>query len=501
MNPWPVRGRRRGGPPAAARPRRPGRDPEVRADRRPRHPRARQRPRDRRARRRRRRGQGVPARARGRGVLARDPDHRRQRRAPRRPDARGLRRRRRVAGPLPGPRRPARRWSPRSTVCARRTSRSAACSRCGRSGSCPGSDRTSPGRSGSTGVSARRSCRSRRSRRSRSATASRWPACPDRRPTTRSSTTRSAATTARRNRAGGVEGGMTTGAPLVVRGSMKPLPTLTKPLRSVDIATHEPAEALRERTDSCTVPAAGVVGEAMVAFVLADAYRQQVRRRPHRRRPRAPCTRTRSGSDGGAAEARSGADGTDRPGAARRLHRVHGRGQVDGRAQRGGGAGGRGGRRRRRDRGAPGKAHRARSSPRTARPRSGRPRSASRSSCSAIRRRALSPWAAVPSGHASVREALADHLVVWLDIALDDAWDRCGGSCAPAGARPRAVRSPLRRARAAVRGSGRRDRARPRARTRWEACSRRSRTFPPAPGCCGLRARPATIRPTSAPAS
>jgi len=77
------------------------------------------------------------------------------------------------------------------------------------------------------------------------------------------------------NRAGGVEGGMTTGEPLVVRGAMKPLPTLTKPLRSVDIATHEPAEALRERTDSCTVPAAGVVGEAMVAFVLADAYRNK----------------------------------------------------------------------------------------------------------------------------------------------------------------------------------------------------------------------------------
>jgi chorismate synthase len=79
----------------------------------------------------------------------------------------------------------------------------------------------------------------------------------------------------RTNRAGGVEGGMTTGEPLVVRASMKPLPTLTKPLRSVDIATHEPAEALRERTDSCTVPAAGVVGEAMVAFVLADAYRRK----------------------------------------------------------------------------------------------------------------------------------------------------------------------------------------------------------------------------------
>ncbi len=77
------------------------------------------------------------------------------------------------------------------------------------------------------------------------------------------------------NRAGGLEGGMTNGSPLVVRGSMKPLPTLTKPLRSVDISTHEPAEALRERTDSCTVPAAGVVGEAMVAFVVADAYRHK----------------------------------------------------------------------------------------------------------------------------------------------------------------------------------------------------------------------------------
>jgi len=75
------------------------------------------------------------------------------------------------------------------------------------------------------------------------------------------------------NRAGGLEGGMTNGSPLIVRGAMKPLPTLTKPLRSVDTETHEPAQALRERTDSCTVPAAGVVAEAMVALVLADAYR------------------------------------------------------------------------------------------------------------------------------------------------------------------------------------------------------------------------------------
>jgi len=78
------------------------------------------------------------------------------------------------------------------------------------------------------------------------------------------------------NRAGGIEGGMTTGDPVVVRAAMKPLPTLTKPLRSVDLATKEPAAALRERTDSCTVPAAGVVGEAMVALVLAAAYREKL---------------------------------------------------------------------------------------------------------------------------------------------------------------------------------------------------------------------------------
>lgn len=78
------------------------------------------------------------------------------------------------------------------------------------------------------------------------------------------------------NRAGGIEGGMTTGDPVIVRGAMKPLPTLTKPLRSVDIETKEPAQALRERTDSCTVPAAAVVAEAMVALVLADAYKDKL---------------------------------------------------------------------------------------------------------------------------------------------------------------------------------------------------------------------------------
>ena len=77
------------------------------------------------------------------------------------------------------------------------------------------------------------------------------------------------------NRAGGIEGGMSNGEAIVVRVAMKPLPTLTKPLRSVDLETLAPAEALRERTDSATIPAAGVVGEAMAAFVLASAYRDK----------------------------------------------------------------------------------------------------------------------------------------------------------------------------------------------------------------------------------
>ncbi|MDX6652638.1 MAG: chorismate synthase [Solirubrobacterales bacterium] len=77
------------------------------------------------------------------------------------------------------------------------------------------------------------------------------------------------------NRAGGVEGGMTNGEPLVVRGALKPISTLTKPLRSVDTETKEPAQALRERTDSTVVPAAGVVAESMVALVLARAYREK----------------------------------------------------------------------------------------------------------------------------------------------------------------------------------------------------------------------------------
>ncbi|HLM31653.1 MAG TPA: chorismate synthase [Solirubrobacterales bacterium] len=78
------------------------------------------------------------------------------------------------------------------------------------------------------------------------------------------------------NRAGGVEGGMSNGEPLVVRGALKPISTLTRPLRSVDTETKEPAQAMRERTDSTVVPAAGVVAEAGVALVLARCYREKL---------------------------------------------------------------------------------------------------------------------------------------------------------------------------------------------------------------------------------
>ncbi len=77
------------------------------------------------------------------------------------------------------------------------------------------------------------------------------------------------------NRAGGIEGGMSNGEPLVVRGALKPISTLTKPLRSVDTESKQPAQAMRERTDSTVVPAAGVVAEAMVALVLARCYREK----------------------------------------------------------------------------------------------------------------------------------------------------------------------------------------------------------------------------------
>ena len=73
------------------------------------------------------------------------------------------------------------------------------------------------------------------------------------------------------NRAGGLEAGVTNGSPLVVRGYMKPIPTMTKGLPTVDIATRQETTAKYERSDVCAVPAAAVVGEAVVAWTLADA--------------------------------------------------------------------------------------------------------------------------------------------------------------------------------------------------------------------------------------
>jgi chorismate synthase len=77
------------------------------------------------------------------------------------------------------------------------------------------------------------------------------------------------------NHAGGLEAGMTNGEELVVRASMKPLPTLMRPLRSVDLETHEPAQALVERSDVSAVEALAVIAEAVVAFELARAAREK----------------------------------------------------------------------------------------------------------------------------------------------------------------------------------------------------------------------------------
>ena len=72
-----------------------------------------------------------------------------------------------------------------------------------------------------------------------------------------------------RNNAGGIEGGVSNGQEIRVRGYLKPISTLRRPLKSVDFATREPVKAAYERSDVCVVPAAGVAGEAMVALTLA----------------------------------------------------------------------------------------------------------------------------------------------------------------------------------------------------------------------------------------
>lgn len=74
------------------------------------------------------------------------------------------------------------------------------------------------------------------------------------------------------NRAGGIEGGVSNGLPIVLRAAMKPIPTLTRPLKTVDLADKKPSEAARERSDVCALPAASIVGRAVVALELAAAF-------------------------------------------------------------------------------------------------------------------------------------------------------------------------------------------------------------------------------------
>ena len=77
------------------------------------------------------------------------------------------------------------------------------------------------------------------------------------------------------NRAGGLEGGMTNGEDVVLRGYLKPISTLRRPLETADLASKQSVKAAYERSDVCVVPAAGVVGEAMTALVLAQAFLQK----------------------------------------------------------------------------------------------------------------------------------------------------------------------------------------------------------------------------------
>ena len=101
------------------------------------------------------------------------------------------------------------------------------------------------------------------------------------------------------NHAGGIEGGISTGEPIVLRAAMKPIATLRRPLRSVELGTHRAVESRFERSDVCAVPAAGVVLEAVVALALADAALERFggatvgRARRRRRRPSARRIRER----------------------------------------------------------------------------------------------------------------------------------------------------------------------------------------------------------------
>ena len=222
------------------------------------------------------------------------------------------------------------------------------------------------------------------------------------------------------NRAGGIEGGMTTGDPIVVRVAMKPLPTLTKPLRSVDIETKEPAQALRERTDSCTVPGGGRRGRGDARARARRGLPGEVRRRRHGGRARGG--RALQGAHRMAeverqpSAGRAAAQGAAEAG----VRRLHGRRQVAGaRASSRRGPGAR--------RSTPTRCSRSGSASRSRASSSARARrlsaSASASSCSSCSTRPGPAFVPLGGGAVETRRCATrsrDHTVVYVEVGAGD---------------------------------------------------------------------------------
>ena len=279
---------------------------------------------------------------------------------------------------------------------------------------------------------------------------------------------------------------MTNGLPLSVRAAIKPISTLTKPLRSVDTETKQPAQALRERTDSTVVPAAAVVGEAMVALTLARCLPREVRRRPHRRRARRGRRLQEAHRLPGLSRCKPaivfigfmGAGKSTALAAAREagLETT----EIDELMER--------------ELGMP-IAEAFERDGEEALPRAARPRSSAR--CWRRPTAARSPSAAAASSRERIRAALGRHIVVWLQVDAGESWRRIAHSDRPLATSAEDVERAAGRAPAALRGARRRGGAgrRPR-RSSSGRCrrSRRSPSCPPGRSCSGPRAPPASTR-------
>ena len=217
--------------------------------------------------------------------------------------------------------RPRRRWSRRSTACGRRTSRSAASSRCAPSASSRASARTSSWSEKLDGRLAQAVCSIQSVKGVSLGEAWDVAGRPGSEAHDEIFYSEERGWYRETNRAGGLEGGMTNGEPLVVQAAIKPISTMTQPLRSVDTETKEPAQAMRERTDSTVVPAAASSPRRWSPWCWpAPTARSSAATTSTTSWRRSPPTR--SGSDGGGSPAHAAGD---------RLHRVHGRGQERGR--------------------------------------------------------------------------------------------------------------------------------------------------------------------------